>query len=345
MQFPKQVQVTDVVARDGFQNEDHIVSTEDKLRVIEGLVRAGITSIEVTSFVHPAVVPQLADAAEVVVRLPHCEGVMYSALVPNVMGARRALNAGVTELHLVVSATESHNRANLNRGVGESLVQLAEVCSFVRGENPQAILVASIATAFHCPFEGRTPIERACWIIEKLIGMGICRINLADTDGAANPLQVCLTIASVKERFPEVMWSLHLHNTRGMGLANVLAGLQNGITHFDASLGGIGGCPFVPGATGNISTEDLVHMLHEMGIETGIDLDVLLQEGRKLGSIVGHEMTSQVARAGMSGTLHAFEGVKVADSRRVHQFNQKMERSRPDVERTLFNPRERSHST
>jgi len=168
MQIPKQVLVTDVVTRDGFQNEDRLVSTEDKLRVIEGLVRAGVASIEVTSFVHPGVVPQLADAAEVVARLPHHERVIYSALVPNIKGARRALDAGVTELHLVVSASESHNRANLNRSVRESLVQLSEVCSFVRDENPQVILVASIATAFHCPFEGRTPIERVCWIVAKV---------------------------------------------------------------------------------------------------------------------------------------------------------------------------------
>ena len=321
MQIPKQVQVTDVVARDGFQNEDCIVSTEDKLRVIEGLVRAGVTSIEVTSFVHPAVVPQLADAAEVVVRLPHLDGVMFSALVPNVRGARRALDAGVTELHLVVSASESHNRANLNRSVQESLVQLAEVCSFAHDENSQITLLASIATAFHCPFEGRTPVERVCWIVEKLVRMGIRRINLADTDGAANPLQVWQTITAVKERSPEVLWRLHLHNTRDMGLANALAGLQAGITHFDASLGGIGGCPFVPGATGNVSTEDLVHMLHEMGIETGINLDVLLREGSKLRSIIGHELASQVARAGPSGTLHALDGIKVADSRCINQVD------------------------
>jgi hydroxymethylglutaryl-CoA lyase len=306
------VLVTDVVARDGFQNEERLVSTDDKLRVIEGLVRAGITSIEVTSFVHPAVIPQLADAAALVARLPHHEGVIYSALVPNIKGAKRALDAGVTELHLVASASESHNRANVNRGVRESLAQLGEVCSFVRDVNPRAVLVASIATAFHCPFEGRTPIERVCWIIEELIGMGMRRINLADTDGAANPLQVWQTLTTVKEGFPGVTWSLHLHNTRDMGLANALAGLQVGITQFDASLGGIGGCPFVPGATGNISTEDLVHMLHEMGIETGIDLDVLLTEGRKLRGIIGRELSSQVAKAGASGSLRAFEAIKIA---------------------------------
>jgi hydroxymethylglutaryl-CoA lyase len=205
----------------------------------------------------------------------------------------------------------------LNRSVRESLAQLAEVCSFVRDENPQVMLVASIATAFHCPFEGRTPLERVLWIIEELVGMGIRRVNLADTDGAANPLQVWQTITAVKGRFPEVTWSLHLHNTRDMGLANALAGLQAGITQFDSSLGGIGGCPFVPGATGNISTEDLIHMLHEMGIETGIDLAVLLTEGKKLRTIVGHELASQVTRAGTSDTLHAFEGITFADSRSV----------------------------
>jgi hydroxymethylglutaryl-CoA lyase len=290
--------------------------------------RAGITPIEVTSFVHSGIVPQLADAAEVVARLPHLEGVIYSALVPNIKGARRALDAGVTELHLVVSASESHNRANVNRSVGESLVQLGEVCSFVRDENPQAILVASIATMFHCPFEGRTPIERVGWIVEKLVGMGIRWINLADTDGAANPLQVWQTNTAVKVRFPEVTWSLHLHNARDMGLANVLAGLQAGITLFVSSLGGIGGiggiggCPFVPGATGNVSTEDLVHMLHEMGIETGIDLDVLLTESRKLKTIIGHGLASQVARAGTSNTLYVFEGIKVAGSRGVYKVEQ-----------------------
>ncbi len=319
MQIPKQVLVTDVVARDGFQNEDRIVSTQDKLRVIEGLVRAGVTSIEVTSFVHPGVVPQLADAADVVAQLPRHPGVIYSALVPNIKGARRALDAGVTELHLVVSASESHNRANLNRSVRESLAQLAEVCSYVYRANPQIVLIASISTAFHCPFEGRTPLERVLWIVEELVGMGIRQVNLADTDGAANPLQTWQTLTAVKERFPEITWSLHLHNTRDMGLANALAGLQAGITQFDASLGGIGGCPFVPGATGNISIEDLVHMLHEMGIETGIDLDVLLAEGLKLRAIIGHELASQVARAGTSGNLHAFEEIRVADSRSIHQ--------------------------
>ena len=319
MQLPTQVLITDVVTRDGFQNEDRVISTPAKLHVIEGLVRAGVTSIEVTSFVHPKVVPQLADAAEVMAQLPRHSRVTYSALVPNLKGAERALAAGVTELHLIASASESHNRANLNRSVQESLAQAAEVCSFVLSQHPQVQMVASIATAFHCPFEGCTPIEQVFWMIEAFIGMGISHINLADTDGAAHPLQVWQVATAVKTRFPAVTLSLHLHNTRDMGLANALAGLQAGITRFDASLGGIGGCPFVPGATGNISTEDLVHMLHEMGITTGIDLDVLLAESQKLSAIVGHELASQVARVGTSSRLRDFAGAKIASAREIEK--------------------------
>jgi hydroxymethylglutaryl-CoA lyase len=314
MQLPQKVLITDVVARDGFQNEDHIIPTQDKIRVIEGLVQAGVTSIEVTSFVHPRVVPQLADASEVIAQLPRHSGITYSALVPNRKGAQRALAAGVTELHLVVSASESHNRANLNRSTQETLTQLAEVISYVQQENPQAVIVTCISTIFHCPFEGRTPLARALWVIEALVKMGIRNINLADTDGAANPLQIWQTISTVKERFPEVTWSLHLHNTRDMALANALAGLQAGITLFDTSLGGIGGCPFAPGATGNVSTEDLVHMLHEMGIATGINLDILLSKGEMLQTIVGHELASQVFRAGTAAKRHPFEGTQFADS-------------------------------
>lgn len=315
MQLPRQVLITDVVTRDGFQNEERIIPTEDKIRVIEGLVQAGVTSIEVTSFVHPRVVPQLADASEVIAQLPRHPGVRYSALVPNIKGAQRALAAGVEELHLVVSATESHNRANLNRSTQETLAQLAEVTDYVRHENPQAIIVACISTAFHCPFEGRTPSERVFWVIEELVKAGIQHINLADTDGAANPLQIWQTVTAARERFPAVTWSLHLHNTRDMALANALAGLQAGITLFDSSLGGIGGCPFAPGATGNVSTEDLVHMLHEMGIETGINLDVLLSKGTILQTIVGHELASQVFKAGTAAKRHSSEGIKFADSR------------------------------
>ncbi len=314
--LPSAVQVTDVVTRDGFQNEARIVSTADKLRVIEGLLRAGVRSIEVTSFVHPSVMPQLADAAALVATLPQHPDVIYSALVPNPNGARRALEAGITHLHLVVSASELHNRANLNRSVDESLAQLAEVCAYVGATHPEATLEVTLATTFHSPFEGRTPLERVITIVEALVAMGTRDINLADTDGAANPRQVYETVIALRKRFSDVTWSLHLHNTRDMALANAIAGLQAGVTQFDASLGGIGGCPFAPGATGNVATEDLVHMLHEMGIATGIDLDALLSEDTHLRAMVGHNLASQIAQAGPSNRLHSFEGVTIADSRR-----------------------------
>ena len=314
--LPSVVRVTDVVTRDGFQNEARIVSTTDKLRVIEGLVRAGVRSIEVTSFVHPSIMPQLADAAELVAVLPRHPSVVYSALVPNVKGARRALDAGITRLHLVVSVSELHNRANLNRGVDESLAQLAEVCAYVRETHPEAALEVTLATTFHSPFEGRTPLDRVIAVIEALVGMGIRDVNLADTDGAANPRQVYETVTALRRSFSDVTWSLHLHNTRDLALANAVAGLQAGVTQFDASLGGIGGCPFAPSATGNVATEDLVHMLHEMGIATGIDLDVLLAEDTHLHAMVRHDLASQIAKAGPSDRLHPFEGVVIADTRR-----------------------------
>ncbi|MGO8946079.1 MAG: hydroxymethylglutaryl-CoA lyase [Ktedonobacterales bacterium] len=312
MQLPTYVQVTEVVTRDGLQNEDRIVSTREKLRIVRGLVRAGVTAIEVTSFVRPDVVPQLADAAEVIAGLPKDPRVLYSALVPNLRGARRALDAGVTQLHLVVSASEKHNLANLNCTVDESLAHLAEVCAWASSDYLESTFEVTLATAFHCPFTGRTPLERATLVLRKLVDLGIRRITLADTDGAANPRQIWETVTAVKARFPEVSWGLHLHNTRDMGLANVLAGLQAGITAFDASLGGIGGCPFAPGATGNISTEDLVHMLHEMGIETGINLHGLLACDSQLRAVVGHELPSMVAKAGPSSRLHPFQSTAIA---------------------------------
>jgi len=312
--LPKQVIVTDVVCRDGFQDEARIISTEDKLRVIRGLVQAGVRSIEATSFVHPKVVPQMADADDVVARAPRDAPVVYSALLPNVKGALRALAAGIDEIHLVVSASDSHNRANLNRTTTESLDQLRDVATYVRGVDSGVQLVGTIATAFGCPFEGHVPIERVCWVVEQFQAMGIGQIVLADTTGMANPLQVGQVITTVKERFPHIEWGLHLHNTRGLGLVNAFAGLQAGVVRFDASLGGLGGCPFAPGATGNIATEDLVHMLHEMGIETGIDLDALIVEAHNLPALVGHDTDSFVVQGGRTSDLHAFADVAVASS-------------------------------
>ncbi|GAC1535121.1 MAG: hydroxymethylglutaryl-CoA lyase [Herpetosiphon sp.] len=314
IELPRRVIVTDVVCRDGFQDEARIVPIAEKLAVIEGMVRAGVTSIEATSFVHPKVVPQMADADDVVARAPRGGGVRYSALLPNLKGAQRALAAGIDEIHLVVSASDSHNRANLNRTTAESLMQLTDVAAYVQRENPAVTLVGTIATSFGCPFEGDVPLERLAWVIEQFVIMGMEQIVLADTTGMTNPRQVGETVRAVKARFPRIEWGLHLHNTRGMGLANAFAGLESGITRFDSSLGGLGGCPFAPGATGNISTEDLVHMLHEMGVETGIDLDLLIAEARKLEAIVGHELASFVIKGGKACDLHAFDDIRGASS-------------------------------
>lgn len=316
-QLPRSVVITDVVTRDGLQDEERIVSTENKVRLIEGLIRTGVRSIEVTSFVHPKVVPQMADAEVLLERLPRHQGVTYSALVPNRKGAERALAAGVDEIRLVVSASESHNRTNLNRSVAETLNEIREVCRFIAQRGQNVVLAGTVATAFGCPFEGRTPLERLIWVVGELYAIGVRRIGLADTTGMANPRQVYETVSSIRERFPDVTFWLHLHNTRDLALANALAGLQAGVRHFDSSLGGLGGCPFAPGATGNVSTEDLVHMLHEMGIETGINLDGLLELGRQLRKIVGHELDSAVARAGKASDLHPITCARVADSRKT----------------------------
>jgi len=313
--MPRRVLVTEVVTRDGFQDEDRIIPTDQKVRVIEGLAHAGVRSIEVTAFVHPRVVPQMSDADEVMARVPRVSGVTYSALAPNLIGVHRALAAHVDEVRLFVSASESHNRANVNRSVADSLSQLREAAATARSASPQVGLAFGIATAFGCPFEGPVPIDRVCWVIDQIVGMGIETIGLADTTGMANPAQVERTVATVKQRFPRVEFGLHFHNTRGLGLANAYAGLQVGVSRFDSSLGGIGGCPFAPGATGNISTEDLVHMLHEMGIETGINLDALMDEGRRLRTLVNHELESHVVKAGKSSDLHSLDEITLARSR------------------------------
>jgi hydroxymethylglutaryl-CoA lyase len=312
--LPRRVFVTDVVCRDGFQDEARIISTTDKLAVITRLAQAGVRSIEATSFVHPKVVPQMADADTLIAQVPRQYGVRYSALLPNLKGAQRAVAAGINEIHLVVSASDSHNQANLNRTTAQSLEQLTEVATYVRREAPSVELVGTLATAFGCPFEGQVPIERLCWAIEYFQAMGMAHIVLADTTGMANPLQVERTLRTLREYFSPLEWGLHLHNTRGLGLANAYAGLQVGVTRFDAALGGLGGCPFAPGATGNIATEDLVHMLHEMGIETGIDLDALIAAARTLPALIGHDTDSFVVKGGKTSDLHSLERVVVARS-------------------------------
>ncbi|MFB4166213.1 hydroxymethylglutaryl-CoA lyase [Alteribacillus sp. JSM 102045] len=301
--------ITDVSPRDGFQNEKGDITTAQKVETVDLLTRAGVPAIEVTSFVHPKAVPQMADATEVMKAINRSKNTNYEVLVPNLKGADRAVESRPDQLNLVVSASESHNKANLRTGTFETMKQFPDI--FKLADMHGIAIKGGLATSFGCPFEGEVAIERVLNVISTYIDMGTKKINLADTTGMANPQQVKTIIHEVKKRWNGIELHCHFHNTRGAGLANVYAAFEEGVRHFDASLGGIGGCPFAPGATGNISTEDTLNMLHDMGIETGIDLDVLLSFGEKLEAILGHGVQSQVYQAGKTHQLHPLpEGIK-----------------------------------
>jgi len=309
--FPPRVFIQEVVTRDGLQIEPRFLPTADKIALIDALSDTGIAKIEVTSFVSPKAVPNLADAGEVVVAIRRRPGVTYVALVPNLRGAQAALEAGMDELNLVMSVSETHNLANMRMTPAQSLEGFRAIVAAAEGSGVS--LNGSIATAFGCPFEGAQAPEKVLALAEAYLEAGLNSVTLADTTGMANPAQVAELVAAFRRRFEGVELTLHFHNTRGMGLANVLAALGEGAERFDASLGGIGGCPFAPGATGNICTEDLVHMLEEMGVETGVDLVHLLELARGLPALLGHDIPGQVAKAGRSGDLHpAPAGLKVA---------------------------------
>jgi hydroxymethylglutaryl-CoA lyase len=294
--------IHDVVARDGLQIEPAWVPTERKIELIDRLSATGVAKIEATSFVSPKAVPNLRDAEAVMAGINRNPAVTYVALVPNARGAERALGADVDEIALVVSVSETHNRANVRRSVAESFAGFREVFDVVRGH--RQTVVGALATSFGCPFEGVIPEQQVLDGVARYVELGVDAVTLADTTGMANPRQVEALVKRVRQRWPDLELALHFHNTRGMGLANVLAGLAGGVTHYEACLGGLGGCPFAPGATGNICTEDLVHMLHCMSYDTGIDLDLLLATSRRLGEIVGHELPGQVVKAGKATDLH-----------------------------------------
>jgi hydroxymethylglutaryl-CoA lyase len=298
----ERVYIHDVAVRDGFQIEPAFVPTDIKIALIDELSVTGLAKIEVTAFVSPKVVPNLRDAEDVMRGIQRVPGVIYSALVPNAKGAERASACQVDEINLVVSASEAHNRANVNRTTEQSLTGFRDVMSIVRGTG--MAVNGSVSTTFGCPFEGNIPQTRVFECVERYLELGMDGITLADTTGMAHPKQVRELTRAVLMRFPEAEVTLHFHNTRGMGLANVLAGLEAGVVRYDASLGGLGGCPFAPGATGNICTEDLAHMLEAMGYQTGVDLDKLLAAARRLPQIVGHDLPGQVAKAGKITDLH-----------------------------------------
>jgi hydroxymethylglutaryl-CoA lyase len=292
------INICEVGTRDGFQIEPTFIPTELKIEVVNRLSDTGVPKIEVTSFVHPKAIPQLRDAEEVMRHITRRPGTVYAALVPNDKGAKRAVDAGVDRIHTVLSASESHNLANVNMTVAESLEKLQAVARVA--QEAQIPLHGGISTTFGCPFEGEVPLSRVESIVARLVDMGFAAIGLADTTGMANPAQVQRTFTYLMPTFPGVHWSLHTHNTRAMAIPNILAAMQCGVRDFDASVGGLGGCPYAPGATGNVCSEDLVHCLHEMGCETGIDLEKLIETAKRVEEIVGYTLPGQVMKAGPS---------------------------------------------
>jgi hydroxymethylglutaryl-CoA lyase len=293
--LPARVSIREVGPRDGLQNEDP-VPTAEKVRLLDALSRTGVRRIEAVSFVHPKAIPQMADADEVWAAATKAPGVTYSALVPNVRGARRALAAGFAQIEVVVSASDTHNKRNINRSTDESLDDIAELVDLVHAEGAQAEVI--IATSFGCPYEGDVDPGRVARIVDRVVADGADRVAFGDTTGMATPRRVVDLVGRVRERHAERSLLLHFHNTRGAALANILAALQLGVTRFDASVGGLGGCPYAPGASGNVATEEVVHMLHDMGIDTGIDLGALIEVARLAEAIVGRELRSGVLRAG-----------------------------------------------
>lgn len=297
----KRIHFNDVVTRDGFQIEPGFIPTDAKVRLVDALSECGYAKIEVTSFTSPKAIPMLRDAEEVMGRIRRVPGVEYTVLVPNLRGAERAMESRADELNLVMSTSETHNLANLRMPRDKSFAALSEVIRVVAGRTPVNV---SLSTCFGCPMEGDVPQAEVLAWTQRFADQGVRGLTICDTTGMAHPAQVARMCEALQQRFPGLQLTLHFHNTRGMGLANVLAAVQTGITRFDGSLGGLGGCPYAPGASGNISSEDAIHMLEAMGYDTGIDMARLLAVARALPAIVGHEVPGQVAKAGPTSQLH-----------------------------------------
>jgi hydroxymethylglutaryl-CoA lyase len=303
----QRIYINDVGVRDGFQIEKNFIPTETKIAFIDQLSRTGLAKIEATSFVHPKFVPNMADAETVLANIQRVAGVTYSALTPNIKGMERAIachqsGATIDEMNLFMSASETHNMANVKRTTAQSLADFAVMVPMAKTVGIR--MNGTVSTSFGCPFEGAVAEARVMEFAEKYLAIGFDGLTFADTTGMANPRQVERMMREAVKRFPGTEITLHFHNTRGMGLANVVAGIAAGVVHYDASIAGLGGCPFAPGATGNICTEDLVNMLQDMGFDTGIDLDKLLAASVKIPAIVGHDVPGQVMKAGKTMHLH-----------------------------------------
>jgi hydroxymethylglutaryl-CoA lyase len=296
--LPRRVRIREVGPRDGFQNEPETIATEDKIRLIDMLSASGLERMEITSFVRPDVIPQLSDAAEVLAGVKRRDGVSFSVLIPNERGLERALEMRdrFDEASVFLSASESHNRANVNRSIEESLGGLELTLAAAREAGLRCEGVISVS--FGCPYEGEVPPERVFEIAERLAAAGCAEVGFGDTTGMANPRQVREFAAAARERLSGVELTAHFHNTRGQGLANVLAALEEGIESFESSFGELGGCPVPPGSTGNVSSEDVVSMLHEMGVETGVDLPKLVEASRAAQEALGRPLGAHVLRAG-----------------------------------------------
>jgi hydroxymethylglutaryl-CoA lyase len=296
MGFPKQIEVVEVGPRDGFQNVKMHIPQVTKLMIIEEMIAAGVKVMEITSFVHPKAIPQMADAAEVVrsiVAKYGDNGFRAIALVPNLIGARNAWNCGIQEVTYVISASEKHNLANINRTREQSLAELNSIVQAM----PELKVRLDVATAFGCPLLGKVDNQLVLSLIDKALECGVKEVVLCDTIGVANPSHVYQLVKTVKKNFGNIGIGLHLHDTRGMGLVNTFAAMEAGITVFETSVGGLGGCPFAPGAAGNTATEDMVNMLHAMGIVTGICLDTYLKVVHMVQTQIQSDLTSHMAKA------------------------------------------------
>jgi hydroxymethylglutaryl-CoA lyase len=291
------VDVYEVGPRDGLQNELRTISTEEKLRLIRALIASGLKRIEVTSFVSPKWIPQLADAEKVLRQLDRPEGVTFSALVPNLRGLERAKATGLEEAAVFISASESHSKKNINKSVAEAVATAGEVTRAARAAGMR--VRGYLSTVWGCPYEGHVSVEKVVEISRRLHDLGIYQLSLGDTIGVGVPGQTAQILEALLEHLPKEALALHLHDTRGTALANALVGLTYGITTLDASIGGLGGCPYAPGAAGNLATEDLVYMLHGMGIETGIDLDRLVTAGELAQDLIGRKLTGKYLQAAL----------------------------------------------
>ncbi|RXT14991.1 hydroxymethylglutaryl-CoA lyase [Ammoniphilus sp. CFH 90114] len=291
----EQVRVIEVGPRDGLQNEKKFIQTKDKIQLISLLARSGLSHIEATSFVHPKWIPQLSDAAEVARQLPFIEGVHYSALVPNRKGLIGARDAGLKEIAVFMSASESHNIKNINKTIQDTLPVIQQVV--MEAATLGMRIRGYVSTVFGCPYEGQVAVESVLQVTKELLDMGVYEVSLGDTIGVATPKQVKEILSVILQSFPKEKLAMHFHDTRGTGLANVYASLEAGLRNFDSSIGGLGGCPYALGATGNISTEDLVYMMERMGVHTGINLEKLVEAGAFIQKRLGKPLPSKVLAA------------------------------------------------